>query len=273
MNELRDWQTKQLPTLRKSTFLCSKFEDVTIVVYCYPPKGQESELFQWIECSILQTWKCIGLMKTVIVVNHPFQAASDFAAQWSVVEVQEEPSLVPGTTWPMSLDCIKRLHTRFSTPYCLIIQDDGFPLQNNLGDFLGKWDYIGAPVVTNKTRKITDRLGLTTLNGGFSLRSRKICKNASKSLRTFWRLFLRPGNRLLAEDVFYTFTAKLSPLYRFRHRFPSSEIAFSFSYDDLDSSVSKPAGPPPVGFHGKSTAKHFLVPAVRETPPDNDCAK
>ena len=271
MTLLRNWQTSQLPILRHSKFGTSPYSDLTVVVYSYPRKDQEVDSFKWIEFSILQTWKCLGKIKTIIVVNQTFPAVAAFASQWTDVEIQEEPSLEPGSLWSMSIDCIKRLHSRFFTPYCLIIQDDGFPIRSNIADFIGKWDYIGAPAVTDGIRKVTDVLGLTTLNGGFSLRSRKICRSAAKSWQFFWRFFLRPGNRLMAEDVFYSFTAKLSPVYRLRHSFPPSAIAFRFSFDDLNGTIAFPKGPPPLGFHGKSTASYFLTSSPpRETEPEKN---
>lgn len=258
MNVLREWQQLNLPALRQIKFEDSPYKEVTTIVYSFPEIESEEEAFSGIEHAILQTWKCIGKLKTIIVISRRFPAVVSFASKWNCVEIQEEPSLKPGSLSSMSLDCIQNLHKRFSSKWCLIIQDDGFPIKSNFDKFLGKWDFIGAPAVSDSMRNITDFLGLTTLNGGFSLRSHKICKNAAHSWRFFWRYFLPMGNRLMAEDVFYTFIARLSPLYRLRHRFPNSKEAFAFSCDTLDGYIAIPPKSDPFGFHGKATAPLFL---------------
>lgn len=262
---LRRWQERRLPVLRETPVRPSRYaRDVTAVVYTFPPRGREEEAFRRIECAVLQTWAVIGRLKTVVVAGRPFAALGAFAsAHRCDVEVQVEPSLTPGAIASMSLDCIARLHGRFSTPYCLIIQDDGFPLRDTLGEFLGRWDYIGAPVVRDSLRRrVTGPLRMTALNGGFSLRSRRICEHAARDWGRFWhRIFPlnRKPSRFFAEDVFYTNTARLLPRFRREHRFPSDAEAFRFSVDLLDGLVTPPEGVAPFGFHGKHTGDRLLA--------------
>ena len=41
----------------------------------------------------------------------------------------------------LSRDCLMNLDKYFSTRYCMVIQYDGFPIRDNLDEFIGKWDY------------------------------------------------------------------------------------------------------------------------------------
>lgn len=90
-------------------------------------------------------------MKTVIVTNDSHRCVTDFAGRFDNVEVQVESGLIPGKLESMSIDCLGRLHTRFATPYVLTVQDDGFPLWRGLDEFVGKYDYVGAPCVHHNT--------------------------------------------------------------------------------------------------------------------------
>ena len=226
---------------------------VTILIYTFPSKGNEAEPFAKIVASIERTWKHCGKLKTVIVASHSFAEIESFAAEHSNVELQIEPSLVPGDIKTMSMDCIRKLHTRFSTPYVLIIQDDGFPIRSGLEEFVGKWDYIGAPSVRDGRRRFMNTLGFPCLNGGFSLRSRRICVRAANAWNRWWRFFLSPSHRFFSEDTFYTLTACLGWGYRHGLKFPREQDAFRFAFDSLKGLIAKPEGVKPFGIHGHST--------------------
>ena len=261
-NAARKWlqeeQRRHLPELRSANLATSRFEkDVTLVTYTFP---QDESDFDFIEFAIRQSWNCLGLLKTVVVADRMTQTLNRFkasAGHW--VEIQIEPSLKIGNIASMSSDCIERLHTRFSTPYCLIIQDDGFPLRDNLNDFLGKYDYMGSPVIRDlPVQYIVDLLRCECLNGGFSLRSRRICRDAARQWR-FWRHFIKPGSHAHAEDVFYTKPACFNPLYRLRNRFPSSKTARLFSLPDFDGVVDiRNITPEPFGIHGPCAAYQLM---------------
>ena len=251
-------QRRLLPELRSANPASGKFkQDVTLVTYTFP---QDESDFDFIEFAIRQSWRCLGLLKTVIIADRTTPTLSRFkTAVGDLAEIQIEPRLKVGDIASMSSDCIERLHTRFSTPYCLIVQDDGFPLCDNLGDFLGKYDYIGAPVIRDTpVQHLTDLLRCTQLNGGFSLRSHRICRDAAEQWR-FWRHLIRSGSESHTEDVFYTKTACLNPLYRLRNRFPSSKIARRFSLPDFDCVVDiRNADPKPFGVHGPCAAWQLM---------------
>lgn len=193
----------------------------------------------------------LGILKTVIVANRHFPKLDAFAAAHKEVEIQIEPSLVPGDIATMSADCCGRLHSRFSTPYCLVVQDDGFPLRDTLRDFLGKWDFVGAPYVRVSWWRnlIAGALGYWMSNGGFSLRSKRICEAAAQ----YWRrkYAARHPSPMTIDDLFYTKTLPLRhPTFRFKFRIAPNKTALRFSYDAI---VKQPLRKQPLGFHRAAT--------------------
>jgi hypothetical protein len=227
------------------------FDKVTVLIYTFPRKGDEKDAFGKIAAAIERTWKFCGRLKTVIVASHRFAAAENFAAAHPNVELQIEDSLVYGDIKTMSLDCITKLYTRFSTPYVLIIQDDGYPVRAGLEEFVGKWDFIGAPSVRDERRRLMNHLGFPCLNGGFSLRSHRICVRAANAWNRWWRFFLDPSSRFFSEDTFYTLTACLGWGYRHGLKFAGEKDAFRFSYDPLKGLVTRPQGIDSFGIHGR----------------------
>lgn len=228
-------------------------DDLTILIYTFPRQGEEEASFGRIVGSLERTWRLIGRMKTVIVADRAFDQVKGFVnTNADVVELQIEPTLVPGKIQTMSLDCIKRLYTRFSTPYVLIIQDDGYPLKSNIDDFVGRYDFIGAPIISDGwKRRLAYAIGLGSFNGGFSLRSRRLCEYASKAFFRFYRHIFPEDHRHLGEDFYYTTLLKFLPTTWFRFRFPNEKEAFRFSVDLLGGHVTPPPDADPFGVHGK----------------------
>lgn len=232
--------------------------DVTVVTYFFRPEETAERLFPYTKCAILETWRHCGAMKTVIVSHAVLPPVAEFAEKFPErVEIQVEPTLKPrppGDIHSMSVDCNSRLHARFSTPWVLIVQDDGFPLRPGLEEFLGKWDYVGAPL-NGKDDWITRRLLKTSnlaVNGGFSLRSRAICQEASRLWNAGWKHL--PACYLSQEDYFY---ARLLPRwvksYDRRFRFASVDEASRFSVElaDLPDTM-------PFGFHSAAAFCRIL---------------
>ena len=249
---LRDWQKERLKTLRGMVFQPSRHNGaVTLVAYSFPSDA-DSDSFDWLECAIRQSWSVLGLLKTVLVLNRRFAKADAFAAafpEW--IDVQIESSLKPGEIETMSADCNGRLYKRFLTPYCLVVQDDGFPLWDRLDEFLGKFDFVGAPYVRLAWWReiICSILGMWVSNGGFSLRSRRICEAAARYWERKWNR--SHPREATVDDLYYTRTLPLKyPLYRFRFRIAGIRAALRFSYDDI---VKQPVAEQPMGFHRAST--------------------
>lgn len=237
IERLHSWQRGRLAFYEANPPSFGKGPDgVTVVTYFFRPEETAAERFPFAKCAILETWRHCGTMKTVIVSHALTKPVAEFANQFpELVEVQVEPALrpkPPGDIESMSVDCISRLHNRFSTPAVLIVQDDGFPLRSGLEDFLGKWDYIGAPFTGNDdwiTRRLLKTSNLVG-NGGFCLRSRAICQEASRLWNAGWKHL--PSCYLIQEDYFY---ARLLPRwvksYDRRFGFASVDEASRFSVE------------------------------------------
>lgn len=253
LETLRQWQLNKVQSFEKDpvqfkTGTCS----VTILDYFFRPPETASYYFPFTECAILETWKHCGLMKTVLVVCEPTKPVVDFANRFPKwIEIQSEPSLhsrPPGEIESMSFDCITRLHTRFSTPYVLIIQDDGFPLRSGLEDFLGKADFIGAPMCRDIpiVRIANFFLRWWPSNGGFSLRTKRFCEKVAN----YWEKNQNEKNPLPleAEDHFMTQTlVKKYPSWRYGVKIAPASIAARFSYELVVS--PKWSNVLPFGFH------------------------
>ena len=230
-------------------------DQVTVLIYTFPKKGSEGDAFARIVASIERTWKHCGELKTVIVASHRFAEVEEFVSSHQNVELQIEPSLVPGNIKTMSMDCIKKLYTRFATSYVLIIQDDGFPVSSGLEEFVGKVDFWGAPIICDGwKRKMLYFFGFGSFNGGFSLRSRRLCEYASCKWHSIFRHLFKEDSPYLGEDFYYTTLLKFLPATWFKFHFPSERDAFRFSFDNLGGRVSLPIeSVRPFGVHGRST--------------------
>ena len=227
-------------------------DDVTVLIYTFPKPGDEAEAFARIAAALGRTWENVGRLKTVVVASHRFAELDAFASANSNIEVQIEPSLVYGEIKTMSMDCIKNLHARFTTSYVLIVQDDGYPVRPGLGEFVGKADYWGAPIICDGwKRRFAYAVGMGAFNGGFSLRSRRLCAYAAAAWRRFFSRFVPESRFRWGEDVYYTTWLKLLPTTWFRFRYPSERAAFRFSVDRLRGRVTPPRDADPFGRHGK----------------------
>ena len=244
--------TLQEYTLRASEDHGETFRDglpaVTALAYFFRDATNYDEKFTHLQGALLETWRHCGKLKTVVVTNQIGAALAKSAARYPWVEVQVEPSLVPGDINTLSRDCISKLGERFSTPYVLTIQDDGFPLRDGLEEFVDLgYDYIGAPFVRWITPADFYPYRYNVGNGGFSLRSRKLCLEVGRVYRKWfsrWPFF----RGFFCDDVFYSrFLRCFWPGYNRRFRFAPPEVAGRFSIEhNLD---FMPKGEKPLGFH------------------------
>lgn len=246
---LRKWQTRRLEQLGAHPVFSNVGPfSVTILCYFYRPANQIADKFPFTRCAIFETWRHCGIMKTVLVVNElnkEVEQFRDIYPDW--VSVQVEPTLTPGNVDAMSIDCNSKLYTRFQTPYVLIVQDDGFPLRPGLERFIGKADFLGSPF---RRRNLKGYFASVLMrhcpaNGGFSLRTQKICRLAAK----YWNEYYRytPFTPEQVEDIFYTDTLpkRFFP-YRLATHIANSRIASDFCYDGcLPENITSS----PFGFH------------------------
>ena len=257
-NDLVTWQLARLEALRALRYTPSTFSQVTALAYHYWDDARSDPQFDFVESAIYETWLRCGKLKTCLVINKATPRIEAFASHHGdVVTIQVSSALVPGDLPSMSIDCNANLHRYFDTEYVLVIQNDGFPLREGLGAFLGSCDYVGAPYVRKTARNRV--LGLwphfAVGNGGFSLRTKNICERASY----YWarRYHRMPRmSRFVREDAFYCFVLPLlERAYRKKIRFASWEVARHFAYDSLcDESLAAL----PFGFHGKDAFKYLV---------------
>lgn len=243
---LQSWQRARLPLLRKMTPPPLRIPDVTIGAYHFWDPQQADAQFASLECSIRETWRLFGFLPVVVVtIPEPCAALLRFSetyAQW--VEIQTSTRLHPGSVPSMSQACNAEMARIFSTQSLLIVQNDGFPIRSGLEAYLS-WDYVGAPFL--RPTRMNRLLGLwpkfSNGNGGFSLRTKKICERANR----LWPLFspLPAACRMAREDVYYSLLVRLfgggnlhyAPL----------EACRTFAWDAL---YPDPPNECPLGIHG-----------------------
>lgn len=220
-------------------------DQVTALIYYFRKEAEESIYFPLHAAALMETWRHCGLLKSVMVVNKITPMMLAFSKRFANLELQEEPTLIPGDIDSMSIDCNARLYQRFSTKYVLIVQDDGFPLRSGIKEFLKGWDFIGAstcrPIfyVDLATRLIH----YNYQNGGFSLRTRRCCKWAAH----YWWKKYSDWNVKKTEDVYYTrFLPRNEWLYRLLIRPAPSITSAEFSYRH---SIPYTRVENPFGFH------------------------
>lgn len=242
---LADVCAARLPALRCAAVPPGRYPEVTLLIYYFPPAASAAA-WEPFEFALRQTWAVLGALETVIVARQAADVPADFATLPGVT-VQAEPRLIPGQIASMNADCLRRLYRRFRTRHVLIVQADGWPVRDELAPFL-RYDYVGAPNVLPGWRaRVADALGKTVLNGGFSLRSRRLCR----AVAACWRWMPRGWNP--AEDHVYS---RFRPFFRL----PSAAVARGFSEDALDGLLPPAPTASPMGFHRDSTYAVLFAP-------------
>ncbi len=257
-NVLVAWQRKRLETVHRQRKDYGRGpESVTALTYYWGADTRRPDTtFDRVESSFRETWLNCGMMKSVIVTDRPTKEVEKFAEEFPCVQIQVEPSLIPGDLFSMSRDCDGRFADRFDTEYLLVIQDDGFPLRNGLGEFLGKWDFIGPPYVRDKIfpRLFARMFNLWTSNGGFSLRSHRMCELAAEYWRRRWHTC--QDDMVAGEDAYYTSTLLKHHLkYNRSMKMADNRSAIKFGWDIL---VPQPVKELPFGFHRAETFVEFV---------------
>ena len=250
------WQKAILPELRKLSFVQAPeaLRKVTLLAYFFWDDDRIETKFYTIECAFLCAFKTFGLMPSVLVVNRETKAIRSFCEKYGV-SLQVDESLTGGVP-RMNLDCIQNLHRRFQTDYVLIIQSDGIPVNPGLERFLGLYDYVGAPWPGHCHRKdwfSYPKYGVG--NGGFCLRSKRICEQAAKAYNAFWRYL--PYNWLVGDDVFYCKTMPFfSGYWKRNFCFPNRNRAIEFAIEHVVPGVE--LHEPPIGFHSEIGFREYV---------------
>ena len=255
---LANWQLSRLRTIHAGRKDYGKGRnDVTVLSYYWGADDfcPDTQFFR-VESAFRETWLRCGSLRSVIVTDRPTKDVERFAEDFPNVEIQIEPSLIPGNLLSMSRDCDGMFEKRFSTEYLMVIQDDGFPVRSGLDEFIGRWDFIGPPYVRDKwlQRLVAGALNLWTSNGGFSLRTHRMCELAAKYFRRRWHQCMDPF--IVGEDAYYTETLlKHHWIYNRTMRMADNRSAIRFAWDII---VPQPVKELPFGFHRAETFVEFL---------------
>lgn len=256
---LFEWQRNRLEVQRSAVFGVPQSSQVTVVTYHFWDVEQADLRFDSVECALYETWRHCGKLKACVVVNRETPRLRTFAeAQGDAVTIRVNPALIPGDLPSMSVDCIVNLHRYFDTDSVLVIQNDGFPLRGGIKAFEGRYDYIGAPFVRdtalNRIMGLWPRFAVG--NGGFSLRTKRICEMASFYWSKRWYHHMPRDWRFVREDAFYgVLLPWLETSYRRTIRFAPVDVALRFSYDDLYGACPAEL---PFGFHGSAAFREFV---------------
>lgn len=243
--DLLDYQKANIESLRGVSFYNSAVKNVTVIAYYFRPAEAFQNWFWRTEFAFLKTFETQGLMPAVLVVNKKNSAIERFCATYSI-DLQIAENLVLGKLKTLAIDLVENLHERFDTPYVLTIQDDGFPMRPGLEEFLGKYDYIGAPWVHHSTYYDVYPYKYCVGNGGFSLRSKRLCETASRIYKK-WFKHLPYWWYMVGDDTFYCKTLR----FWFRNavkgiKWPTLAEAAKFSIEgNYDFIPSQPS----LGFH------------------------
>ena len=229
-------------------FAASAVKNVTVLAYAFGTETYLTDEFWRVELAYLQTFATNGRMPGILVCNRATARMRAFCARQGI-DLHVEPSLVPGDIGSMSRDCLARLGERFTTDYVLIVQNDGFPMRGGLAEFVAQgYDYIGAPFVRWISCLDWYPYRYNVGNGGFSLRSRRLCQDVGRIYRRWFRRWpFLP--RIFGDDNFYCrFLRCFWPGFNRRFRFAPPDVAGRFSIEC--NAAFWPTVGKPLGFHG-----------------------
>ncbi len=226
------FEKMNLERLRVSDFKESRWKgQVTLLIHSFQPN---EEMFYVNEFPILHTWKMLGRLPVVIITDKETAQMTALREGWPEVAVSISPDLKRGDVISLSRDCLSNLYKYFGTEYCLTIQDDGFPIRDNLDEFLGRWDYVGAPFVRDLPQQyLADLLLKDCLNGGFSLRSRRYCEAVCEEWRKWGKEYQKKNGWNEEEDWFYSAHSRRRLSHRLKYRLPWASQARKFSAMDI----------------------------------------
>lgn len=253
------WQARNLPALKRLSFTSPCSPDVTMITHWLWGDKRFDSLLDSLLAAILMAWKYCGRLPVVMVVNRVTPLLENMVTEWGI-GLMIEPTMRGGggNVRDLNRDAIMNLHNRFETDYVLTFQNHAFPLRPTLLDFVGKYDYIGAPWAFDKDDWITRILlphRLDVGNGAFTLRSRKLCETTA----FYFRKYRHFSHCYLFNDDY--FIGKTLPSWERQYRetihIAPPEVAATFALEDnIDLHTRLEAKP--FGFHGPSAFQQLL---------------
>ena len=253
------WQARNLPALKKMSFEPPCSRDVTLLTPWLWSDDRFDTLLDSLLAAILMAWRSCGRLPVVLVVNRVTPALRTMADAWGL-RLQLEPQMRGGggNARDLNRDAILNLSARFDTDYVLTFQNHAFPLRAGLEEFLGKYDYIGAPWTFGKddwiTRFLLRHRG-DVGNGAFTLRSRQLCETVAWYYRRKYQWL--PHCYLVIDDYFIGKTLpSFEKRYRETIRIASPEVAATFALED-NVALHESIHASPFGFHGPAAFAHL----------------
>ncbi len=244
---LGQWQQDIIPQLSGRAVRAADVKNVTAAAYFFWDDDRINSLFYTIESAFLVTRRVCGALPCVLIVNRVTPRIAAFCAE-NDIQIQVDATLTGGVP-RMNIDCVETLHSRFDTEYVMLIQSDGFPLRKGLPDFIGAYDYIGAPWgrASWYTNLVFPYPKYCVGNGGYTLRSKRLCQMASFFYRRKYRHL--PYGYFLADDVYY---CKTLPRFERSCRktmvYAPPEVAGRFAFESNREFYARD-GEMPLGFH------------------------
>ena len=252
MFNLSEWKQARLEEDRAAGVQGARGrDDVTVVAYAFASRDKMAECVESMELALRETYKWCGLLRTTLVVNSNTERLEQLQDEvGDLMRIDVDETLRPGDIVGFSRNMIRTLPARFDTPFMLNVHPDGFPLRKGLDEFVGRWDYIGGPwnivhddFATKFLLSRNDGAG----NGGFALRSRRLCELGASAYRRLWKII--PDCYLLYEDIFFT---RFLPRWHLGY---AKNVSLAPRSESLRFSVSEKLLPgeqlkvPPFGFH------------------------
>jgi len=247
-----EWQARNLPALKRLSFKTPCSSDVTLITAWLWRDERFDSLLDSLLAAILMTWRFCGRLPVVLLVNRETPALLNMAQEWGL-RLLVEPQIQGGggNVKTLNREAIMNLPKRFDTNYLLSFQNHAFPIRAGLNDFLGKYDYIGAPWVFGKDDWITRfllRHRHDVGNGAFSIKSRQLCDMTAWYYQRKYKYL--PHCYLVIDDYFIAKTLpSFEKRYRETIRIAPPDVAATFSLED-NVALHEATQARPFGFHG-----------------------
>lgn len=248
-----EWVCRRLPDLKKLRYERGAFSDrVTLLTNWLWMDERFDVRLDGLLGAILMSWHHCGWMPVSLIVNRITAKLDSLSREWGI-RLIHKPELKGGGGDSCDLNRNVLLHMAdwFDTEYVLTFQDHAFPLRSGLDEFIGKWDYVGAPWPFNAddwiTRMLLPHRGHVG-NGAFTVRSKKLCERVSYYYGKYFSCF--PHCYLFNDDYFigktlpswmrnYTREVSIAP----------PEVAAGFSLEN-NRELQDAYNALPFGFHG-----------------------
>lgn len=256
-----EWLHNRLPALERKEYLKGRFGDrVTLLTNWLWMDDRFDTRLEGLLGAILMTWLHCGRMPVTLIVNRVTDKLGKMAEKWGIrLIVKPEFRGGGGNSKDLNRNTLLHFADWIDTDYALTFQDHAFPLRSGLEEFVGHWDYIGAPWTFDAddwvTRFLLPRRGHVG-NGAFTLRSKNLCERVAYYYRRHFRFF--PHCYLFNDDYFIGKTLPSWERSFLREvKIPPPEIAAEFALEN-NRRLQDQIGKLPFGFHGPDAFSYLL---------------